>query len=218
VALQLIVAHNSTGVDVGETRFDITHQFLSLFFRQNEVLGEAIADHSTKDEEVVVDLLIVVSLENGGKLIDGHGPIALWQHANRPEIFAHQFTSSMHRVPSLARQQGLRDVDQSVAVEPELDASPVEQKQQPLTVVVGRGYVSELERGTVVPTIGTLAKVAKALQVGLVDLVAVTGTPREELLDATRELSETNIKAVLRTVPRRWIGVCPARRSGWQTS
>jgi transcriptional regulator with XRE-family HTH domain len=67
---------------------------------------------------------------------------------------------------------------------------------------LGRGYVSELERGTVVPTIGTLAKVAKALQVGLMDLVAVTGTPREELLDATRDLSEADVKAVLRTVQK----------------
>jgi transcriptional regulator with XRE-family HTH domain len=34
---------------------------------------------------------------------------------------------------------------------------------------LGRGHVSELERGTVVPTIGTLAKVASALQLTLAD-------------------------------------------------
>jgi transcriptional regulator with XRE-family HTH domain len=36
---------------------------------------------------------------------------------------------------------------------------------------LGRGYVSELERGLVIPTIGTLARVAKALDVTVADLV-----------------------------------------------
>lgn len=37
---------------------------------------------------------------------------------------------------------------------------------------LGRGYVSELERGLVVPTIGTLARVAAALGVTVADLVS----------------------------------------------
>jgi len=37
---------------------------------------------------------------------------------------------------------------------------------------LGRGYVSELERGLVVPTVGTLARVAAALGVTIADLVA----------------------------------------------
>jgi transcriptional regulator with XRE-family HTH domain len=71
---------------------------------------------------------------------------------------------------------------------------------------LGRGYVSELERGTVVPTIGTLAKVAKALQITLLDLVAIGETPRDELVDATRGLSDTEIRTILR-------GVLKAHRS-----
>lgn len=45
---------------------------------------------------------------------------------------------------------------------------------------LGRGYVSELERGLVVPTIGTLARVAKALDVTVADLV-LGDTDREKL-------------------------------------
>lgn len=45
---------------------------------------------------------------------------------------------------------------------------------------LGRGYVSELERGLVVPTIGTLARIARALDVTLADLV-VEDTDRERL-------------------------------------
>ena len=45
---------------------------------------------------------------------------------------------------------------------------------------LGRGYVSELERGLVIPTIGTLARVAKALDVTVADLV-VGESDRERL-------------------------------------
>jgi hypothetical protein len=44
--------------------------------------------------------------------------------------------------------------------------------------------------------------VAKALQVSLVDLVAIGESPRDELVDATRELSEAQLKEVLRAVQR----------------
>jgi hypothetical protein len=36
----------------------------------------------------------------------------------------------------------------------------------------------------------------------LVDLVAVSGTPREELVDATRDLSDAEVKGLLRTVQK----------------
>lgn len=50
---------------------------------------------------------------------------------------------------------------------------------------LGRGYVSELERGLVVPTVGTLARVAAALEVTIADLV--TGdTDRERLFHELR--------------------------------
>jgi transcriptional regulator with XRE-family HTH domain len=50
---------------------------------------------------------------------------------------------------------------------------------------LGRGYVSELERGLVVPTIGTLARVARALEVTIADLVAGE-TDRERLFEDLR--------------------------------
>jgi transcriptional regulator with XRE-family HTH domain len=62
--------------------------------------------------------------------------------------------------------------------------------------------VSELERGTVVPTIGTLAKVAKALQLTLADLVAIGDTRREKLFSETRELDDRQVDAVLRDVKK----------------
>ena len=46
---------------------------------------------------------------------------------------------------------------------------------------LGRGYISELERGLVVPTVGTLARLAVALDVTLADLV-IGSTERERLV------------------------------------
>lgn len=51
---------------------------------------------------------------------------------------------------------------------------------------LGRGYVSELERGLVVPTVGTLARLADALDVTIADLV-VGDTEREAIFDALRD-------------------------------
>lgn len=51
---------------------------------------------------------------------------------------------------------------------------------------VGRGYLSELERGLVVPTIGTLARMARALELTIADLV-VGDSEREKLFDELRE-------------------------------
>ena len=67
---------------------------------------------------------------------------------------------------------------------------------------LGRGYVSELERGTVVPTIGTLAKVAKALQLSLADLVAIGDTRREELFCETRGLADAQVESILRDIKK----------------
>src|SRR5689334_20392270 len=50
---------------------------------------------------------------------------------------------------------------------------------------LGRGYVSELERGLVVPGVGTLARVARALGVTIADLVS-GDTERERLFDELR--------------------------------
>jgi transcriptional regulator with XRE-family HTH domain len=45
---------------------------------------------------------------------------------------------------------------------------------------LGRGYISELERGLVVPSVATLATVARALELTVADLVA--GSSERELL------------------------------------
>lgn len=64
-------------------------------------------------------------------------------------------------------------------------------------VGLGRGYVSELERGLVVPTITSLAKIAKALEVTVADLV-LGDSPREQLFDVTRQLGDGGLAALLR--------------------
>jgi transcriptional regulator with XRE-family HTH domain len=57
---------------------------------------------------------------------------------------------------------------------------------------LGRGYVSELERGLAVPTLSTLAKIAKALELPIADLV-LGDTPRELLYEATRGLDDAHV-------------------------
>ena len=58
---------------------------------------------------------------------------------------------------------------------------------------LGRGYISELERGLVVPGVGALHRLAEALDVTVADLV-LGGTERERLYDDTRSLSQTAIR------------------------
>ena|SRR5688572_25434915 len=60
---------------------------------------------------------------------------------------------------------------------------------------LGRGYVSELERGLVVPTIGTLARVAIALEVTIADLV-LGDSDRERLFDELRHESAGAVREV----------------------
>lgn len=58
---------------------------------------------------------------------------------------------------------------------------------------LGRGYLSELERGLVVPTIGTLARVARALELTIADLVS-GDSERERLFDELRDASVTTLR------------------------
>jgi len=60
---------------------------------------------------------------------------------------------------------------------------------------LGRGYVSELERGLVVPGVGTLARVAKALGVTIADLV-LSDSERERLFDELRGRPHTVVRAM----------------------
>jgi transcriptional regulator with XRE-family HTH domain len=64
---------------------------------------------------------------------------------------------------------------------------------------LGRGYISELERGLVVPTITTLARVADALEVTMADLV-LGGSSRERVFDLSRDLEEKEVAAILKRV------------------
>jgi transcriptional regulator with XRE-family HTH domain len=61
---------------------------------------------------------------------------------------------------------------------------------------LGRGYISELERGLVVPTIHSLAKIARALDVTVADLV-VGASERERLFTLARELSPDDVRWLL---------------------
>lgn len=61
---------------------------------------------------------------------------------------------------------------------------------------LGRGYVSELERGLVIPTVGTLARVAKALEVTVSDLVC--GESEREKLFFDLRRADTKVLRELR--------------------
>lgn len=58
---------------------------------------------------------------------------------------------------------------------------------------LGRGYISELERGLIVPTVGSLTRVAAALEVTLADLVAGE-SERETLFVSLRDASPSTIR------------------------
>ncbi len=64
---------------------------------------------------------------------------------------------------------------------------------------LGRGYISELERGLVVPSLTTLTKVARALELTVADVVAAD-SPRERLFAATRSLDEKEVSALIKQV------------------
>lgn len=64
---------------------------------------------------------------------------------------------------------------------------------------LGRGYVSELERGLVVPGVGTLARVSAALGVTIADLVC-GDTDRERLFDELRGRPAALVRTLRDTV------------------
>ena len=61
---------------------------------------------------------------------------------------------------------------------------------------MGRGYLSELERGLVVPSVTALARVADVLEVTTADLVLGAST-REQLFEVTRELPSKSVDELL---------------------
>jgi transcriptional regulator with XRE-family HTH domain len=63
---------------------------------------------------------------------------------------------------------------------------------------VGRGYISELERGLVNPSARVLERVATVLEVTIADLV-LGDSPREELFQETADLDENRIRQLLET-------------------
>jgi transcriptional regulator with XRE-family HTH domain len=67
---------------------------------------------------------------------------------------------------------------------------------------LGRGYVSELERGLVVPSLHALVKLAAALEVTVADLVSGE-TAREQLFEATRTLASAQVEALLEQVRKK---------------
>ena len=62
---------------------------------------------------------------------------------------------------------------------------------------LGRGYISELERGLVVPSLTSLAKLAAALDVTVADLV-IGDSKRDQLYELTRTMAEREIAAILK--------------------
>ena len=66
---------------------------------------------------------------------------------------------------------------------------------------LGRGYISELERGLVAPGIHALARLAKTLDVAVADLV-LADTPRERLFDLTRDLPDADVEDLIADVER----------------
>jgi transcriptional regulator with XRE-family HTH domain len=74
---------------------------------------------------------------------------------------------------------------------------------------VGRGYISELERGLVNPSLRVLEKVADVLEVTTADLVAGDSV-RERLFEAAVDLDEDEIRRLIEEVA--------ARRGGKRSS
>lgn len=60
---------------------------------------------------------------------------------------------------------------------------------------LGAGYISELERGLVMPSAGTLTRVAEALDVTVADLVA-GDTERERLFCDLRGAKRTLLRSI----------------------
>ena len=64
---------------------------------------------------------------------------------------------------------------------------------------LGRGYISELERGLVVPSVSSLARIADALEMTLADLVIGT-TERERLFEELRDAPQEVVRSLRASV------------------
>lgn len=66
---------------------------------------------------------------------------------------------------------------------------------------LGRGYISELERGLVVPTVVTLKRLADALEVTVADLV-LGHSAREAIFSGARDFDQRQLDGLLAEVRR----------------
>lgn len=66
---------------------------------------------------------------------------------------------------------------------------------------LGRGYISEVERGLVVPTVAKLDRIASALGVSMADLV-IEQTPRDRLYRVAARLSAKQIEHLIDTIDK----------------
>lgn len=64
----------------------------------------------------------------------------------------------------------------------------------------GRGYLSELERGLVVPSLTILMRVAKILDVSIGDIVLIGDSAREQVFRATRTMPDAVVRRLARDV------------------
>ena len=78
---------------------------------------------------------------------------------------------------------------------------------------IGKGHLSDLEKGLVRPTAHTLKGVADRLGVQLLDLVTFPEEgPRQALVDATRNLTPVAVAELLRDARQRSVPAAPPRR------
>jgi transcriptional regulator with XRE-family HTH domain len=75
-----------------------------------------------------------------------------------------------------------------------------------------KGHLSDLEKGLVIPTVRTLSTLAKHLGVLIADLVIdPDADDRQLLIDRTRGLTTTRVKAILRETRGSTPGSAPRR-------
>src|SRR5437879_9148883 len=67
---------------------------------------------------------------------------------------------------------------------------------------LGRGYISELERGLVVPSLATLARLAAAFEMSVPELLAFGDATIETLIETSRKLTDVQKRRLLREAIR----------------
>lgn len=67
---------------------------------------------------------------------------------------------------------------------------------------LGRGYISEMERGLVVPSLETMVRIAAALELSVPELVATGTSLLDQIIEATRSLTEPQLRRLLREAKR----------------